>query len=198
MKCCKEILGVNKKTTNSGVPLELGRIPLELECKKLSIKNWERVKNLQANDLLLNTYRTSMEENLVWTRNIRNVLEGNGMLCFYLNDYSQFSNFIHKKFFQVLVDSFHQDAFSEIKSSGSKLRSYALFKTEKGRERYLTENCRLTDRFIQSKFRLSNHKLMIETGRHKGIEASLRHCPFCPNTVENEIHFLLDCKRLVA
>ena len=44
-----------------------------------------------------------------------------------------------------------------------------------------------------TKFRLSNHSLMIEIGRHKGIPKEHRFCPFCPNTVETEIHFLLLC-----
>ena len=45
-----------------------------------------------------------------------------------------------------------------------------------------------------TKFRLSNHNLMIEKGRHRNVDESLRFCPFCPNTVEDEIHFLLQCK----
>ena len=44
-----------------------------------------------------------------------------------------------------------------------------------------------------TKFRLSNHKLMIEKGRHRGLDKSARICPFC-NTVKDEIHFLINCK----
>ena len=44
-----------------------------------------------------------------------------------------------------------------------------------------------------TKFRLSNHKLNIEVGRHKNIPEKLRFCPFCINTVETEIHFFLEC-----
>ena len=41
---CKQILGVQKQTTNIGVLLELGRIPLQNFATKASIKNWERIK----------------------------------------------------------------------------------------------------------------------------------------------------------
>ena len=41
-----------------------------------------------------------------------------------------------------------------------------------------------------SKFRLPNHKLMIEKGRHLNIAKPDRKCPFCPN-VEDEVYFLL-------
>ena len=44
-----------------------------------------------------------------------------------------------------------------------------------------------------TKFRLSNHRLKIETGRHKNIAKEYRFCPFCKETVETEIHFLLLC-----
>ena len=34
---------------------------------------------------------------------------------------------------------------------------------------------------------------MIEEGRYKKIEKNKRFCPFCPEKIENEIHFLFDC-----
>ena len=43
-----------------------------------------------------------------------------------------------------------------------------------------------------TKFRLSNHKLMIEKGRHQNTHKELRICPFCTK-VEDEIHFLTNC-----
>ena len=41
MKVYKQILGVNKQTTNLGVLLELGRQTLDVYCNKTGIKNWE-------------------------------------------------------------------------------------------------------------------------------------------------------------
>ena len=34
---------------------------------------------------------------------------------------------------------------------------------------------------------------MIERGRHLNIDKELRFCPFCPNYVEDETHFLINC-----
>ena len=39
---------------------------------------------------------------------------------------------------------------------------------------------------------LSN-ALVIESERHNGIPNGSRYCPFCQNSVENEVHFLLVC-----
>ena len=35
---------------------------------------------------------------------------------------------------------------------------------------------------------------MIEKGRHMGLKPEERMCPFCPNAIEDEMHFLLDCQ----
>ena len=37
------------------------------------------------------------------------------------------------------------------------------------------------------------HDLMVEKGRHLGIESHLRHCLFCNNVVECEFHFVMVC-----
>jgi len=43
MTFCKELLGVQKQTTNIGVLLELDRVPLSIYAKKNCVKNWERI-----------------------------------------------------------------------------------------------------------------------------------------------------------
>ena len=47
-----------------------------------------------------------------------------------------------------------------------------------------------------TKFRLSDHKLMIEEGRHcrPKIPRENRFCKFCNTLVEDEQHMLIDCK----
>ena len=46
-----------------------------------------------------------------------------------------------------------------------------------------------------TKYRLSDHCLMIEKGRHKRplVPREERYCPFSTSTVEIEIHFLTQC-----
>ena len=44
------------------------------------------------------------------------------------------------------------------------------------------------------KIRLSNHRLMIEKGRHENLQRVDRVCPFCTlRVVEDELHFIFDC-----
>ena len=34
---------------------------------------------------------------------------------------------------------------------------------------------------------------MIEVGRHSDVPREKRFCPFCPNAIENEFHFMFTC-----
>ena len=108
---CKHILGVQKQTTNIGVFLELGRIPMHIYAAKLAVKNWERINRGQANCVLKASYRDAIEVNLAWLLGIKSMLERYAMLNFYLNDYTNKPSFIHKKVFQRLSDIFHQNSF---------------------------------------------------------------------------------------
>jgi len=44
-----------------------------------------------------------------------------------------------------------------------------------------------------TKFRLSSHKLAIETGRYHNTDRSDRVCFVCGNVIEDEFHFILVC-----
>ena len=94
--------------------------------------------------------------------------------------------------YKRLVDIFHQNAFGEISAESSKLRTYSLLKKKAGEEPYLKAVRNTNDRISMTKFRLSNHKLMIEKGRHLNLRKEDRICPFC-SVYEDEKHFLLHC-----
>ena len=127
MKVLKQILGVQKQTTNLGVLLELGKTTLDLECIKLGIKNWERIRKGNANKLLMASYKDAINEELPWISGIRFNLEKNGLLSLFINGYPDKPLFIGKRLHKNLVDQFHQNAFANISMEESKLRTYALF-----------------------------------------------------------------------
>ena len=100
----------------------------------------------------------------------------------------------HTFAFQRLCDIFHQNTVQDIKREPSKPRTYSLLKTQIEYETYLSEVQNIEHRTALTKFRLSNHCLNIETGRHKRINKNNRFCPFCPNYIEDEKHSLLQCQ----
>ena len=105
---------------------------------------------------------------------------------------------IHRKLNLRLMDKFHQNSFANINHPNSKLRTYGLLKATIGLEDYLTANRNTKYRNHLTKFRLSNHTLMIVVGRHQKLPKTQRFCPFCPQLVEDKIHFLINCNRYAA
>ena len=72
--------------------------------------------------------------------------------------------------------------------------TYKEFKTLLNPEKYLQVMNNYFIRKQLTRFRISNHQLLIEEGRHREIDPIDRRCKFCDmNCVENEIHFLLVC-----
>ena len=188
---CKHLLGVQKHTTTNGVLLELGRVPMSYYAQKAAIKNWQRIQSGKASFLVMASYKNAELEALMWSQRIKTCLSMNGFG--YTHLHGDITN-VHKKLFTRQSDIFNQTALSNITNLDCKLRTYSLLKTKPGMENYLTFTMNTKYRVALTKLRLSNHELMIEKGRHKGIAATTRFCPICPfDVVEDEIHFLINC-----
>ena len=192
-KFLKDLLGVQKQTTNIGVLLEVGKLPLIIHAKKASIKNWERIVSGKANDLLLSSHLSAKTFSLAWTESIKENLSNVGMYENYLEPLVPRNHGTHNRFYQRLIDIYYQNAFETIQCETSKLRTYRLVKGTQGMSSYITNISNIKDRVALSKLRLSNHKLHIETGRYQHLDKTLRFCPFCKDQVEDEIHFVISC-----
>ena len=189
IKFCKELLGVQVQTTNIAVLSEIGRIPLTLYGKKNASKNWERIGiHHRANKLLLTSYQNSVENG--WTSFMRNCFSSIGLLDLFLTQNLTISR--SNRLFYREKDIFQQMALSEI-SNMPKLRTYAHIKDDINFEEYLVSVRNVHDRIALTRFRLSSHSLMIEKGRHQNMKLFDRTCPFCPQHIENELHFLIQC-----
>lgn len=192
IKFCKDLLGVQKQTTNAGVLLELGKWPLSIHARKNCIKNWERIAvHKKANILTQSSYQWALQNGAGWAIKVKEYLSQIGLMGVFLNNESQKSANL-----QVIYrekDIFHQTEFHKMQQDTAKLRTFSKIKTEIGIEKYLTNVHNITDRISLSKLRLSNHRLMIEVGRHKKIQRQNRICPFCPSNIEDEIHFITTC-----
>ena len=79
-------------------------------------------------------------------------------------------------------------------NTSRKLRTYTRFKSEFKREEYLDiRNYR--HRQSITRIRTSSHFLAIERGRytHPITPLDRRTCFYCPNTLEDKHHFMIDC-----
>ena len=82
---------------------------------------------------------------------------------------------------------------------GSKLRTYAKFKKKIGIEKYLLDyGLTFKQKQIISKFRVGDHRLRIETGRHCRPRSPVENnvCTLCSLTdPEDECYFLWKCSK---
>ena len=204
IKFCKDLLGVQIRTTNLGVLSELGEIPLCIYGKKNMAKNWNRIcKEKKGNELLLSSYQCNYPND--WGSNVKDYLSSIGMLNLFLenttgeaNDHSNRDTRdpAEEKPYDLVFnrerDMFNQTALYGLQTS-SKLKTLAYLKNDTVCENYLLSVENIANRIALTKFRLSNHNLMIEKGRHQDVAFCDRSCPFCPDQIENEFHFLLKC-----
>ena len=93
-----------------------------------------------------------------WNERIKLYLNGIGLRCIIRGN----KNDPEKIIFQRNVDIFHQKAFGDITSNSSKMRTYGILQSEVGEEPYLRIVRNVKDRISMTKFRLSNHTLVIE------------------------------------
>lgn len=189
----KRCLGVNRSTTNALVKGELGRYSLQ---EKIIFRNWKYVSYIKAkNDESLvkqaYEYEMSKKDTRITITSSLDKLEEQGDDGNQL-DLEILSEF---KFKQEIRNIFESEWKKNIKTF-SKAETYRLFKTAPKMEPYLKETQNFRHRTCITKFRLSDHNLKIEEGRRckPKIDKENRICIEC-NKVEDEVHFLIDCKK---
>jgi hypothetical protein len=80
MRFCKEILGVQRKTTNIGVLLDLGRIPIMYYGIKNCINNWSKIHiSKKANEIVLLAHQTSLNYSMKRAEDVKNCLHRSGI-----------------------------------------------------------------------------------------------------------------------
>jgi hypothetical protein len=206
VKLCKYILGVHSKTANLAVYGDLGRYPLIVDQISLSIKYFYHLEFSDRNKLLKEFYTTlKLRESALFNsgiggfseqiHKISNVRIANNAK-YSAQTMKWIKRHINEEFLQYWGTSISTDYSKSSKNGKNKLRTYRKFKHHFKREPYLL----LPDRALRksiAQFRLSAHKLRIETdrygARHTAVED--RTCRYCStNQVEDEAHFLIMCE----
>ena len=189
LRFCKDALGVQIRTVNTGALLELGQIPLYIYGKKNCIKNWDRIcRKGSANDLLVKSCRNDLEND--WNFSVKKYLSNLDLTFPDTPD-------PHEQAPSVQVYNrergIFQEALNENLRNTSKLKTLSILKNDFACENYLLSVPNIANRTALTKFRLSNHNLMIEKGRYENMQLCDRSCPFCPDQIEDEFHFLIKC-----
>ena len=206
IKLCKYILGVGNNTASMGVYGDLGRSPLYIEQVTCCLKYYYHLVYSEDNKLLKMTFNElRSNESQTYSAGLGGFAEkvhklyglriaptlksSTGVI-------KRLRSVLRAEFLSYWMDSV-QTTYSKTSQIGNnKLRSYKLFKTQFKREKYLD----LPDYLLRkalARFRLSSHRLRIESGRFTGgkyLPPNERTCLNCSlGKIEDELHFLLEC-----
>ena len=207
LKFCKYTLGVHGKATNLGVYGDLGRYPLFITNISHCLNYFYHLQFSKDNVLLQDFFKSLQEEQTVCKHSIVNfshtlhkvtkttVTNNEKNVKYTVN---RIVSAIKNEFISYWKKSV-ETRFSGVKSKsgGNKLRTYTTFKSCFKKESYLNLKDPKLRRCL-AKFRLSAHRLKIETDRFIGnkgyIKPEDRLCKTCTlSVVENEQHFLIKC-----
>ena len=174
----------------------MGRFPLTFDINKRILKYISYLQNKDQNSFVVQSLIMSID------------LHCNGKNSFYssvinmLNYYDIPFNFNHDTLddtkITYLVDQMKKKYIAYCKHSlcnSQKLEFYNTIKDSYTPSPYLHLTRKNPNRKTLVKLRISNHKLLIETGRYNNVPRSDRLCTICGHNVEDETHFLFHCPR---
>ena len=199
---CKAILGLNKSACNISSTCELGRLPISSFIITQVMMYFVRLNSQNINPLLDESYNIniSLHEEGFYTWHTQalalfkeNNLNSNDYIC----KHKKFEIIRHsfkKQLKKIVLDKYKEKTMEKVSnfSETSKLHLYSKLKHDLNMEEYLIFESSFKNRQLLSKFRTSDHCLLIETGRHKKIPRQQRLCTLC-NTIDDEFHFFLHC-----
>ena len=201
----KSILRVKMSSSTHAIYSECGRFPLKIKAQFQMISYWKRIVLLENSHIVKKAYKSLYElsehgqEN--WCSFVKDILVDLGYSEAWnlheINDRDLYA--LKEKLYKTHMDKCLENINDSEKNP--KLRTYKLLKTEFKLETHLTYPYNVNHMLALTKFRISSHNLHIETGRYTRptkTPISERKCLHCSDgTVEDEMHFILDCSLYV-
>jgi hypothetical protein len=193
---CKRFMSAPLRACNAVVYGDCERFPMFVLAAKRSIKYWLKVANMPSYRYVKKCYNMLLYYDSIgksnWVTKVKSHLYENGFgIVWEQQNVGNHALFLNE-YTQRLKDQYIQK-WNDSCETTSKLASYNMYKNTFEYEKYLDVLDIRKFRYTFAAFRSSCHLLMIEAGRHIGIEQDERTCYNCQNTIETEYHFLLEC-----
>lgn len=201
LKFLKHILQLKSSTPSFMVYGETGRFPIYVNVYSRMISYWAKLSTGCDNKIVNVLYKflyTQYNNDTVknpWFECIHRVLN----ICGFSNIWHQ-QKHVNEKWIKNAVAQRLKDQFIQTWSNdmfnSSKGKIYRTFKLDFGCEKYL-EKLPKKFRTILLKFRTTNHRLPVETGRWINMPYNDRSCVLCNTSkIADEFHYILECSAL--
>ena len=181
----KRLLGCSIQTSNIMTRAEVGVRPLLLSIIRRVVGYVKSIKQ-RPNSVVFSAFTFESKNDV--NPNFCNFIETQNLNS--INIYEK-SKFMLKKICQHNYDRYWWEQIN----NSPKAISYALFKRTVNYENYVDQIENVKHKTSLSRFRLSNHNLLIEKGRHMRprLERNDRKCFNCADKIEDECHFVTEC-----
>jgi len=194
---CRFVLGVHKKSQLSAVRGELGRFPLAVDIVADVVKYGQYLEAKDKDSLLYEALSSckSMPESTPRTKYWASQCTQLKQLLTDISPSHQ-PDFSNRKYTKRCIEGQYRNMWSQKIKLENKMRTYNKFKTSFIHEDYLSIKNE-QHRKAMTKFRISAHSLAIEKGRYTTTPTAVenRICKYCPEYIEDEYHFLMDCSK---
>ena len=190
---CKSILRVHRNTPNNGCRAELGQFPLLIRIQKRAVKFYNHLKTSDPNSYHYKALHCQ-EENI--ERSPLNQL----VLRLTSSNRTRPQDSPHTIWPNQIIAKAKENYINYwtcTTQTQNKLQCYLALNRQYTVANYLTAVTDPKLRKTLTMYRLSDHSLAVETGRHRQtwLPREERLCQLCPQRqVETEQHFLLHCQ----
>ena len=197
---CRSILNIQRKTPTNACRAELGRYPLIINIKKTTLTFWLHLK-LSPQDTLSFQALQTQELNPQKSPFCQLVLRLTDQITpstVQPQTSTAFQPLIRVNQIIKLTKDAYLEHWTNQTKTQNKLNHYLALNHEYKLAEYLFTVRDTKQRQILTKYRLSDHSLAIEKGRHKKswLPTEQRVCGHCTTgEVETEMHFLLKCDK---
>ncbi len=198
-KACRFFLGVGSKASNCAMRGDMGWVP-QPHRQYIGMSHlFHRAENIEDERLIGKVHKfVAMKGNRgLWCNKVKKIFKHIEFDSY--NDTSASSKTYVSEFKKQLkihdqVTWYYELFDDKDNLNGNKLRTYRLHKDRNTTEPYVSCSMNRYERSILSRLRTGSLPLEIETGRYKKVPLDERICKLCQESIEDEIHFIVDCQ----
>lgn len=198
-RACRFFLGVGSSTSNAATRGDMGWSS-QLEKQYTEVlrlyHRGESVNHTRAIGMV-HAYCKTVKFRSLWINKVANICRKIGYD--YLDTNMSSKMYVHR--FKVFFAKYDQEQwynslFNDAGHvNGNKLRLYRMHKERLEPETYVTcSNISRYNKSVIAKLRCGSLPLQVEIGRYHKVPLEDRICSLCQSVVEDEVHFLVDCK----
>ena len=202
---CKNILKVGRNTPNNACRAELGQYPLLINIEKRATKFFKHLKTSDPKSFCYQALKSqemgtkaSPLIQMVWRLTQTNVTNQTNPTNHQPQDLNTIAETIRPNQVINTEKQNYLSYWTETTKNQNKLQCYLALNRKYTLADYLSTVTNTKHRKTLTRYRLSNHSLAIEKGRHRQtwLPREERLCTKCnQDTIETELHFLNECSR---